>query len=222
MLQFIATVLCLIFGCSYALSPAEHYAGTVASLRGKTIYDVIGDLGLCAEMDYPEDPSIDDGMGKCIMDVVTDLCPEDTCSIAMISLYYVGWYKVEEMKECVNFYDEEDFVYNPSCYIDIKTKFASVSPVHFDLLFWFLYDPEVPEMNACNDERSLQSPVSQKKRKNLRTRGDPPPPPPPPGEIPLKKKSVRDVEKINEAIMKSSDSGIFSHFKRKLRRFNRN
>ncbi|VDI29475.1 Hypothetical predicted protein [Mytilus galloprovincialis] len=226
MLQFIATVLCLIFGCSYALSPAEHYAGTVASIRGKTIYDFIGDLGACAEMDYPEEPSIEDGMGKCILDVVQDLCPEGTCSpLTMVSLFYVGWYKVEEKKECVNFNDEENFVSDPSCHIRIKTKFASASPAHFDLLFWFLYDPEVPEMNACNDQRSLQSPVSQKKRKNLRTRGKPPPPPPPPENIPLNKKSVRDnhsVEKINEAIMKSRDSGIFSHLKRKLRRFNRN
>ncbi|XP_071142999.1 uncharacterized protein [Mytilus edulis] len=228
MLQ-LAIVFCIICGCTYAKSPADNYLSTTASIMGKSDNDIRKDLDSCAEMDYPsqEDISAKTGMVKCILDVVNNLCPEDTCSLgARVSLNFIGWYRIEEKKECVDL--DEDATYDPSCHIRIKVRYASgLSPDIFDQLFWFLYDPEVTEMTGCNEEqeRSLQSPVSQRKKKNLRTRGDqppPPPPPPPPGNITLNKKAARDAGKIKETIMKSRDSAIFSNLKRKLRRFTSN
>ncbi|CAC5367915.1 unnamed protein product [Mytilus coruscus] len=222
MLQ-LTIVFCIIFGCTYANSPADHYISITASIMGKSDNDIRNDLDSCAEMDYPnlDDISTENGMVKCILDVVNDLCPEGTCTPATrVSLIYIGWYKVEERKECVDL--DEDAAYDPSCHIRIKVKYASASMDHFDVLFWFLYDPEVTEMKGCNEERSLQSPVSQRKKKNFRAREGPPPPPPPPKNIPLHKKGAVDVEKVNEAIMKSRDAGMFSYLKRKLRRFNSN
>ncbi|CAC5367895.1 unnamed protein product [Mytilus coruscus] len=176
MLQ-LAIVFCIIFGCTYAYSPADHFISITASIMGKSDNDIRNDLDSCAEMDYPsqEDKSAGTGMIKCIMDVVNDLCPEDICSPGTrVSLIFIGWYKVEEKKECVDL--DEDAANDPSCHIRIKVRFASQKLGNFDKLFWFLYNPEVTEMTGCNEkqERSLQSPVSQRKKKKLRTRGDPP------------------------------------------------
>ncbi|XP_063406488.1 uncharacterized protein LOC134690450 [Mytilus trossulus] len=230
MMLKLAIVFCIIFGCTYAKSPADHFVSITASILGKSDNDFKNDLDSCAEMDYPsqEDISSGTGMIKCIIDIVDDLCPEDTCTPGTsFSLVFIGWYKVEEKKECVDL--DEDAAYDPSCHIRIKVRFASEFLDNFDQVFWYLYDPEVTEMTGCSEEkeRSLQSPVSKRKKNNLRTRGDPstpspPPPPPPPPDMLLNKKAVRDAGKINEAFMKSRDSGIFLNLKRKLRRFSSN